>query len=55
MVNTQPTSQEINPQEPTWQQVVARYQQPDLRRSLWQLANTIIPYLVLYALMVYSL
>jgi omega-6 fatty acid desaturase (delta-12 desaturase) len=32
-----------------------RYQQPDTRRSLWQLANSLIPYLALWVLMVWSL
>ena len=38
-----------------WKQAVARYQTPDLRRSLWQLSNTFIPYFVLWYLMVRSL
>jgi len=37
-----------------WQQVVARYAQPDLWRSLWQVANTLIPYFALWALMLFS-
>jgi acyl-lipid omega-6 desaturase (Delta-12 desaturase) len=39
----------------SWKQAVAKYQSPDLRRSLWQLANTFIPYLLLWYLMVRSL
>lgn len=35
--------------------ILARYQQPDLWRSLWQLANSLIPYIVLWYLMVLSL
>lgn len=38
-----------------WQSVVARYQRPELRSSLWQLANTLLPYLALWCLMVWSL
>jgi omega-6 fatty acid desaturase (delta-12 desaturase) len=34
---------------------VAPYQRPDLRRSLWQLANTVLPYFALWYLMVQSL
>jgi len=37
-----------------WQQIVARYAQPDLWRSLWQVINTLLPYLALWALMLYS-
>ncbi len=36
------------PARPSWQQLVARYQNPDLRRSLWQIANSFIPYMVLW-------
>ncbi|MDX2138273.1 MAG: fatty acid desaturase [Chloroflexota bacterium] len=39
----------------TWKQLVAPYQQPDLRKSLWQLANTIVPYFALLILMYFSL
>ena len=38
-----------------WQKVVAEYQQPDALRSWWQVINSIVPYLVLWALMVLSL
>jgi omega-6 fatty acid desaturase (delta-12 desaturase) len=34
---------------------VAPYQRPDLRRSLWQLANTFVPFAALWALMLLSL
>ena len=34
--------------------VVNRYANPDLRRSLWQVANTLVPYLVLFYLMLRS-
>ncbi len=33
-----------------WQAIVARYAQSDLRRSIWQAANTLVPYLVLFYL-----
>jgi omega-6 fatty acid desaturase (delta-12 desaturase) len=32
----------------TWRQAVAAYQRPDLRRSVWQLANSVVPYLILW-------
>jgi acyl-lipid omega-6 desaturase (Delta-12 desaturase) len=32
-----------------------RYQQPDTWRSLWQLTNSVIPYLVFWVLMIWSL
>ncbi len=39
----------------SWQQAVAHYQQPDPVRSLWQVANTLVPYAILWYLMVRSL
>jgi omega-6 fatty acid desaturase (delta-12 desaturase) len=41
--------------KPTWQQIVAKYQTPKLGSSLWQVANTLIPYVVLLVAMYYSL
>ena len=38
-----------------WKTAVAPYQQPDLRRSLWQIANTLIPYTLLWALMILTI
>jgi acyl-lipid omega-6 desaturase (Delta-12 desaturase) len=35
--------------------MVAKYQNPSLQRSLWQLANTLLPYLFLLVLMYFSL
>jgi omega-6 fatty acid desaturase (delta-12 desaturase) len=31
-----------------WQKIVATYARPDLRKGLWQTANTLIPYFVLF-------
>jgi len=42
-------------EKPAWQQMVAKYQNPSLQRSLWQVANTLIPYVVLLTLMYVSL
>jgi len=38
---------------PSWYQALIEYQQPDLRKAAWQLANTFIPYLALWAAMYY--
>jgi omega-6 fatty acid desaturase (delta-12 desaturase) len=38
-----------------WRKLVAPYQQPDLRSSLLQIATSVLPYLLLWALMVWSL
>lgn len=52
---------EPNPSTPdaelrkNWRKLVAPYQHPDLRRSLWQLANSLLPYFFLWGLMVWGL
>jgi omega-6 fatty acid desaturase (delta-12 desaturase) len=38
-----------------WKEIVARYQQPSLGRSVWQIVNTLVPYAVLWYLMYRSL
>ena len=40
---------------PTWQQVVAKYQNPSWQRSLWQVINTFVPYAACLALMYVAL
>lgn len=36
---------------PAWKQIVMRYQQPSLWRAVWQLVNTLVPYVALWCLM----
>jgi acyl-lipid omega-6 desaturase (Delta-12 desaturase) len=43
------------PKKPAWTAVVAKYQAPSLSISLWQVANSFIPYVVLWVLMYISL
>src|SRR5512146_1228258 len=38
-----------------WQDVVARYARPDLRRSIWMSINTLVPFFSLWILMILSL
>lgn len=38
-----------------WRRILAPYQEPDLRRALWQIGNTFVPYCALWALMYWSL
>jgi acyl-lipid omega-6 desaturase (Delta-12 desaturase) len=40
---------------PWWREATARYQKPDVVRSLWQLTDSLVPYLVLWYLMYRSL
>jgi acyl-lipid omega-6 desaturase (Delta-12 desaturase) len=35
-----------------WKTAVAPYQKPDLYRSLWQIINTLVPYLLVWVLMI---
>jgi omega-6 fatty acid desaturase (delta-12 desaturase) len=39
----------------SWKQALARHQGPSLRRSLWQLTNTLVPYFALWGVMIWSL
>ena len=49
------TKDEPTPTASRWKEVVAKYQQPALRRSVWQLINTLVPYGALWYLMYLSL
>ena len=39
---------------PTWNEVIAKHLEPRLRRSIWQLVNTLIPYAALMCLMAWT-
>ena len=39
------------PVEPDWKRVVARFQKPEMWRSVWQVVNTLVPYAALWWLM----
>ncbi|HTP02288.1 MAG TPA: fatty acid desaturase [Anaerolineales bacterium] len=38
-----------------WQDAVARYSRPDVRRSVWQVVNTLVPFFALWYVMIRSL
>ena len=38
-----------------WKEIVARYQKPSIPRGLWQVVNTIVPYVALWFLMYFCL
>ena len=48
-----PTEPRINPL--AWKEVVAKYQQPSLGRSIFQIVNSFVPYVALWFLMDWSL
>ena len=37
--------------EPNWPRALSQYERPNLRKATWQLVNTFVPYVVLWALM----
>ena len=39
----------------SWKQAVTRHQEPVLRKSIWQVINTLIPYLSVCGLMIWTL
>ena len=45
-------SAKLKMSKPTWYQTIAKYGYSDLRKSLWQLLDTFIPYCAVWALMV---
>ena len=47
-------SAELKPAKPAWYGTTAKYGQSSLRKSLWQVANTLVPYGVLWALMIFT-
>jgi omega-6 fatty acid desaturase (delta-12 desaturase) len=48
------SSKESKAAVPAWKAIVARYQQPALRSSVWQILHTLVPYAALWALMAWS-
>src|SRR5512145_559392 len=46
-----PMNPTASPEEKgSWQKIVSAYAQPDLRKSIWQLVNTLIPFFALFYL-----
>lgn len=38
-----------------WKEIVARYQKPSVGRGVWQITNTVVPYVALWFLMYFSM
>src|SRR6266850_775596 len=36
---------------PAWKKIIAKYQQPSIWRSVWQIVNSLVPYAALWYLM----
>src|SRR3990172_1958217 len=54
-MNSVPTADDLATNKVSWRQAVAKYENPDLQRSVWQVVNTVIPYCILWYLMYRSL
>ncbi len=39
----------------SWEKIIMKYNRPDLRKSIWQIVNTLVPYVILWYLMIRSL
>jgi omega-6 fatty acid desaturase (delta-12 desaturase) len=53
-LNSNPTFQTVA-DKATWNALVAKYQLPDTRQSVWQVCNTFIPFMLLWYVMYLSL
>ncbi len=50
-----PVDAKTRPGQPGWYQAIARFEKPDLRKAAWQIVNTLVPYLLLWFVMVWAL
>lgn len=41
------------PDHKVWMKKIAKYNNPDLKKSIWQIVNSLVPYIALWALMIY--
>ena len=49
------SNRQRQPAVPAWKEMVAKYQEPAVWRSVWQVVNTLVPYALLWYLMYRSL
>ena len=54
-INLSTAKEKINSSKKAWRKGVAPYQNSDTKRSIWQLINTLVPYFLLWGLMLWSL
>lgn len=54
-VNLNIAKEKINSTQKAWRKAVTPYQNSDMKRSVWQLINTLLPYILLWGLMLWSL
>ena len=51
ITNSTVTDGQHDPTVPAWKKIVAKYQRPVISHSVWQVVNTLVPYLVLWYVM----
>jgi omega-6 fatty acid desaturase (delta-12 desaturase) len=51
-MNNQPES---STQSISWQSIIARYNNPELRKSIWQIVNSLVPFVAMWVLMALSM
>jgi acyl-lipid omega-6 desaturase (Delta-12 desaturase) len=39
---------------PSWYQATARFEQPDIRKAAWQIIDTLVPYFLLWSVMIWA-
>src|SRR3989337_3179157 len=44
-----------NSSQPAWVEIVKRYTNPDHKKSIWQLVNSVVPFFGIWILMIFSL
>jgi omega-6 fatty acid desaturase (delta-12 desaturase) len=49
------TIQDVTQKKKTWKEAVRKYQKSDTGRSVWQLINSVVPYFIMWYLMIRSL
>lgn len=54
-MNSVPVTKNVAWEKGSWRRAVAKYENPDLRRSVWQAVNTLVPYFMLWYAMYRSL
>ncbi len=56
MINDSVSKKDQRPASPSaWREIVAKYQRPSIPRGVWQIVNTLVPYVALWYLMYISL
>lgn len=45
----------MHPSQKQWRRALAKYEKPAISRSVWQIVNTVVPYIVMWGLMIWSL